>query len=212
MDALTLPGKTCDPLDFESIRVTVDTARCLEDSLAGILELPGRRITFIGLEDDARSLLLGIVRFANGSEVFFSLPEELALVGRTLFDPREGIQELADTGAPILDEEWLARRDRELRIRSRRGLDAIEMEVAPAHGVDVILSYALARFGQADIVRDAWFDRNGGIHPGLRLDLSCLGDDRRPGIGETVWIDWNRFVLFSRRRRTPGIRVARQPQ
>jgi len=205
MDALILPGKMCNPVDFDTTRLIVENGPSLELVLVELLESRGRRVTFIPMDDDGRPLLLAIVRFAGGSEVFFSVRKEILTKGLSLFNPADGVQSLADCGTPIIDQDWLAQRDQALQIRARKSRAGIEMEIAPAGTMALLLSYAFTQFGQVNMSRDEWLDRGGRFHDGLRLDLSYLGDAHRPGIGETIWVDWMKFGLYARRNKSQDV-------
>lgn len=212
MDALTLPGKKCTAHDLDSIRIIVDAAPSLAVILAGVFAEAGRRLTLMRMEDQTRNMLLGMIRCLSGSEVYFSLPAETAAKDRALFDPTDGVQSLADTGAPLLDQEWINRRNRDLSIRSHRGLEAIETEVAPRHAEDLILSYSLSQYGQANVTREEWYDRTGTPHDALLLDLSCLDEERGIAFGEFIWLDWKKLLRFTGHRGSGIPTIERLPQ
>ena len=194
MEALILPGKVCQPTDFEALKLAIESAPTYASAIQRIFADQRRRLTFITMAEEPEPLVLGIVRFPTGSEAFFSVPRPVAVGTTPLFDPAAGIRQLADSAEIDIDTTWVKNRDRKFHITRWGSRKSEIMKVAPRSLESVILSYALSPYGQVDLSFDLRTSPPNRLLRGLRIDLSHFGEPNRPGIGETMWVDWEELT------------------
>lgn len=197
MEALIVPGKVCQPTDFEALKLVIESAPTYASAIQRIFAEQRRRLTFITMAEEPEPLVLGIVRFPTGSEAFFSVPRPNAVGTTPLFDPAAGIRKLADSAEIDIDTTWVKNRDRKFHITRWGSRKSGTMKVAPRSLESVILSYALSPYGQVDLSFDLRTSPPNRLLRGLRIDLSHFGEPNRPGIGETMWVDWEELTAFT---------------
>ncbi|MFM1847548.1 MAG: hypothetical protein RL417_1022 [Pseudomonadota bacterium] len=200
MEALVLPGKVCRPADFEIAKGIVDEAQSLCEILHLFFSNELRQLTFINMPDEDEERLLGLFGFETDSEAFFSIPKHVAVRGTTLFDPAKGLANYADLPTVGIDPAWLAERDRDFQIAPWSAGDEIAMRVDPRCVEGLILSYAFSRYGKAVISPDRILSSGSRRRRSLRLELTHLGDEDRPGIAETVWLDRKELAKHLRKK------------